>query len=348
MPIRLSELAGRLGLELRGTDKTVLGVNTLEKAGPDEIAFLAGPKHVHLLASTRAGAVLLEEKHAPAAACALVSANVRLDWARVVALFAEPQGSLRGVHSRAFVHDDAQIHETATVYPFAFIGPRSVIGPGCTVFPGCYVGEDCVLAENCTLYPNVVLMAGTRLGRNVIIHPGTSIGADGYGYVQGSAGHVKVPQIGRVEIADDVEIGANSAVDRAALDATRIGAGAKIDNLVQIGHNVQIGPYCLLVSQVGIAGSTIVGAGVVMGGQAGVADNLVIGDRAILAPKAGVGRDVPAGTAVGGAPFMDYNIYRRAGLALPKLPELLHRVRRLEKEIASLKGTAAEEESQDA
>lgn len=347
MPIRLSELAGRLGLELRGTDKTVLGVNTLEKAGPDEIAFLAGPKHVHQLASTRAGAVLLEEKHAPAAACALVSANVRLDWARVVALFAEPQGSLRGVHSLAFVHDDAQIHETATVYPFAFIGPRSVIGPGCTVFPGCYVGEDCVLAENCTLYPNVVLMAGTRLGRNVIIHPGTSIGADGYGYVQGPAGHVKVPQIGRVEIADDVEIGANSAVDRAALDATRIGAGAKIDNLVQIAHNVQIGPHCLLVSQVGIAGSTVVGAGVVMGGQAGVADNLKVGDRAMLAAQAGVGRDIPAGVAVGGSPCMDYSAFMRSGVALPKLPELLHRVRRLEKEITSLKGTAAEE-SQDA
>jgi UDP-3-O-[3-hydroxymyristoyl] glucosamine N-acyltransferase len=347
MPIRLSELAGSLGLELRGADKTVLGVNTLEKAGPDEIAFLAGPKYASLLASPRAGAVLLDEKHAPAAACALVSANVRLDWARVVALFAEPQGSLRGVHPLAFIHSEAQVHDTATVYPFAFIGPRAVVGPGCTVFPGCYVGEDCVLAENCTLYPNVVLMAGTRLGRNVTIHPGTSIGADGYGYVQGPAGHVKVPQIGRVEIADDVEIGANTAVDRAALDVTRIGPGTKIDNLVQIGHNVQIGPHCLLVSQVGIAGSTQVGAGVVMGGQAGVADNLKVGDRAILAPKAGVGRDVPAGAAMGGAPCMDYSAYMRASLSLPRLPDLFHRVRRLEKVIASLTGAAAEE-GQDA
>lgn len=345
MPFQLKELAERLGIESRGPDKTIRGVNTLEKAGPDEIAFLASPKYAHLLESTHAGAVLLDEKHAPRVESALVSAHVRLDWARVVMLFARPQGSMRGRHELAYVHPEAVIHESATVYPFAFIGPRAEIGAGATVFPGCYVGEDCRVGEGSTLYPNVVLMAGTRLGSNVVIHPGTSIGADGYGYVQGPAGHVKVPQIGRVEIEDDVEIGANSAVDRAALDATRIGRGTKIDNLVQIAHNVQIGPCCLLVSQVGIAGSTTVGAGVVMGGQAGVADNLSIGDGAMLAPQVGVGRDVPAKAAIGGSPQMEYNTYLRAGLALPKLPELLHRVRRLEKEIESLK--AAREGGQD-
>ncbi|MCM0756229.1 UDP-3-O-(3-hydroxymyristoyl)glucosamine N-acyltransferase [Desulfovibrio aminophilus] len=337
MSFLLAELAARLGIRSQGPDKAIQGVNTLEKAGPDEIAFLASPKYAHQLEKTRAGAVLLDEKHAPCVESALVSPNVRLDWARVVSLFARPQGSLSGRHARAFIHPEAVVHESATVYPFAFIGPRAEIGAESTVFPGCYVGEDCRLGEGCILYPNVVLMAGVRLGDRVVIHPGTSIGADGYGYVQGPAGHVKVPQIGRVEIEDDVEIGANAAVDRAALDATRIGRGTKIDNLVQIAHNVQIGPHCLLVSQVGVAGSTTVGAGVVMGGQAGVADNLSIGDGAMLAAQVGVGRDVPAKTAVGGSPHMEYNSFLRSGLALPKLPELLHRVRRLEKEIESLK-----------
>jgi len=329
--MRLSAVAGKVGLAFTGHDLDVAGVNTLALAGPGEIAPLFSRKYLPELAASRAGVVLCAEGFAPAGRTCLISANPKLDWARVVALFARPQGCLTGVSPQAYVHPEASLGPDCTVYPFAFVGARAVVGAGSALFPGVYVGEDCVLGASCTLYPNCVLMAGTVLGERVAVHAGTVLGSDGFGYAQGPAGHVKIPQVGNVVIGNDVEIGANTAIDRAALDATRIGDGTKIDNLVQIAHNVETGRHCLIISQVGIAGSTKLGHGVVLAGQAGLRDNISLGDGVQVAAQSGVGVDLPPGALVGGSPSMDAATFLKMSLMLPKLPELARRVRRLEK-----------------
>ena len=333
----LSEIATRLGLERTGEDVRIEGVAPLESAGPDRLSFLADPRFASALESTGAGAVLVDPEHADRVAAALVSSTVKLDWARIVRLFAREQGCLRGIDAGAYVHPQAHVDASATVYPFAFIAEGAEIGPGVTVFPGCYVGEGCRIGEGCTLFPNVTLMAGTILGRRIRIHAGAVLGADGYGYVQGPAGHEKIPQIGHVEIGDDVEIGANACIDRASLEVTRIGGGTKIDNLVQIAHNVQVGGHCLLVSQVGIAGSSRLGNGVVLAGQAGVKDNVTLGDGVIIGAQGGVARDIPAGSVESGSPTMPIKDFLRASIKYSQLPELFRRVQRLEKELAALK-----------
>ena len=329
--MRLSEVAGKVGLTFTGHDIDVSGVNTLAKAGPGDIAPFLDRKYLPQLAQTQAGAVLCEEKHAPEGASCLIAKNPKLDWARVVALFAKPQGCLTGVSNQAFVHPEAELADGVTVYPFAFVGARAKIGPGSTLFPGVYVGEDCVVGQGATIYPNAVLMAGTVLGENVIIHAGAVLGSDGYGYAQSPAGHVKVPQVGNVVIGNTVEIGANTAIDRAALESTKVGDGTKIDNLVQVAHNVEMGRHCLIISQVGIAGSTRLGNGVVLAGQAGLRDNITLGDGVQVAAQSGVGQDLPPGYIAGGSPSMDAPTYLKVSLILPKLPELMRRVKRLEK-----------------
>ncbi|MHC1700640.1 MAG: UDP-3-O-(3-hydroxymyristoyl)glucosamine N-acyltransferase [Humidesulfovibrio sp.] len=329
--MRLSEVAGKVGLTFSGHDLDITAVNTLALAGATEIAPLLSRKFLPELESSRAGAVLCEEKHAREGRSCLISGNPKLDWARVVALFARPQGCLTGVSPQAFIHPEAVLGPGVTVYPFAFVGARAAVGQGSTLFPGVYVGEDCRIGQDCTLYPNAVLMAATTLGDRTIIHAGAVLGSDGYGYAQSPSGHVKIPQVGVVAVGSDVEIGANAAIDRAALDATRIGDGTKIDNLAQIAHNVQIGKHCLIISQVGIAGSTRLGNGVVLAGQAGLRDNISLGDGVQVAAQAGVGVDLPPGAIVGGSPSMDAQTYLKMSLTLPKLPELARRVRRLEK-----------------
>lgn len=333
----LSELAGALGLELRGEDREVFGVNTLEAAGPDQVSFLANPKYTGMLAATRAAAVIVDPAHAGAASGALVSANPYLDFARALTLFARPQGCMAGRSELAFIHPEARVADDATVYPFAFVGARAEIGPGCALFPHVYVGEDCVLGPGCALHPGAALMAGTRLGARVLVGPGAVLGSEGFGFAPAEAGRMKIPQVGVVEVGDDVEIGANTAVDRAALDVTRIGSRCKIDNLVQVGHNVVLGDDCVLVAQVGISGSTRVGRGVVMAGQVGVAGHLDIGDGVVIGPKSGVPGDIPAGKVVGGIPAMDRGLYLRNLALAPKLPELARRVASLERELAALK-----------
>ena len=329
--MRLSEVAGKVGLTFSGHDIDVSGVNTLAKAGQDEIAPLLSRKYLPQLAQTQAGAVLCEAKHAPEGVSCLITENPKLDWARVVALFAKPQGCLAGISPQAFIHPEAELAPGVTVYPFVFVGARAQVGAGATLFPGVYVGEDCIVGAGATLYPNVTLMAGTVLGESVVIHAGAVLGSDGYGYAQGPAGHVKIPQVGNVIIGRDVEIGANAAIDRAALESTKVGDGTKIDNLVQIAHNVETGKHCLIISQVGIAGSTKLGNGVVLAGQAGLRDNISLGDGVQVAAQSGVGQDLPPGTIVGGSPSMDAATYLKVSLTLPKLPELMRRVKRLEK-----------------
>lgn len=334
---RLSEIAERLGLRLSlkspEDDIVITGINTLEEAGPTELSFLSNPKYAHQLKATQAGAIIVRPDHEADVRRALVTDDPYPMFAQALTLFAHPQGSFTGISHLACVHPEANVGEGCTIYPFCYIGPRASLGRGCIVFPGCYIGEECTLGDGCILYPRVVLMAGTVLGASCVLQPGAVLGAEGFGFARTAEGIQKIPQIGHVQIGDRVEIGANSAVDRAALSATVIGDGTCLDNLVQIGHNVRMGKDCLIVSQVGISGSTHVGDNVTMAGQAGVSGHLHIGSNSTIGPQAGVAKDIGEGQVVGGSPTTDYNTYLRTATLIPKLPELFKRVARLEKEL---------------
>lgn len=333
----LSALAKELGLAHKGEDAQITGVNTLEAAGPTELCFLADPRHASKLAGCRAGGVVLAQDNAHLVPRALVSASPYLDFVRIMHLFAKPQGEQQGVHPLAFISPGAKLGKDVACHPFAFVGPRAEIGDGSTLFPGVYVGEDCRLGKGCVLYPHVALMAGTVLGAGVTVHAGTVLGADGFGYVPADGAIMKVPQVGHVQVDDRVEIGALSAVDRATLGVTHIGSDTKIDNLVQVGHNVQIGRGCLIVSQTGVSGSSILGDRVTLGGQVGIADHLTIGSGAMVAAKAAVHKNVPEGAMQGGYPAQDASGFRRTIAQIPKLPEMARRIRALEKELERLK-----------
>lgn len=335
---KLSEIAARLGLTLRGGDAEVVGVNTLEGAGPDEVSFLANPKYADQLAATRAGAVIVRPEHAGDVTRALVSDNPYRDFGRVLELFAAPQGSFSGISPLAFIHPEAVLGDGVTVYPFVYIGPHARVESGVTLFPGVYVGENVRIGKGTTAYPNAVIMAGTHIGERCILHPGAVLGADGFGFARTPAGVQKIPQVGRVVVGDEVEVGANAAVDRAVLDTTRIGNGTKIDNLAQIGHNVRIGRDSFIVSQVGISGSTTIGDQCTLAGQVGVAGHLHIGDNVTIGPQSGVAKDIPDNVTVGGTPTVDQRTYMRTLALMPRFPELFKRLSKLEKELEALKG----------
>ncbi|MFP4657427.1 MAG: UDP-3-O-(3-hydroxymyristoyl)glucosamine N-acyltransferase [Desulfonatronovibrionaceae bacterium] len=333
----LSALASRLDLEMTGPDVEINGVGTLEDAGPDELSFLANPKYQSQLEHTRAGAVIAAPDHAREDKSFLLSSQPYLDFARAVQIFARPQGFLSGHSEKAFIHPRASVDKQATVYPFACIGEGSHIGAGSTVFASVYIGENCSIGEDCTIYPGASIMAGTVLKNNVVVHAGVVIGSDGFGFAQDMGGMEKFPQVGRVRIEDNVEIGANTSIDRAALGETVIGRGTKIDNLVQVGHNVHIGENCIIVSQVGIAGSTRIGNGVVLAGQVGIAGHLTIGDKCRVAAKSGIGKSVPPETDMGGIPAVEHSRFLKNSVALNKLPQMLREMKRMQKELDDLK-----------
>jgi len=257
--------------------------------------------------------------------------NPRMAFARALALFFPEPALPPGIHPSAAVAASAQIDPSAHIGPHCIIGERVRIGPKVGLLGGNYIGDDSVLGEETRLFPQVTIYPRTEIGRRVRIHAGTVIGSDGYGYVVDQGRHRKVPQIGSVIIGDDVEIGANAAVDRGALGATRIGQGTKIDNLVQIAHNVVIGDHCLVIAQVGIAGSTKLGNYVILAGQSGVAGHLKIGDQVTVAAQSGVMTDIPAGEKWMGAPAQPDRQMKRQLIAVTQLPELLRRVSALEK-----------------
>lgn len=260
-------------------------------------------------------------------------ANARIAFAKALALFFPEPVLSPGIHPSAVVATSAKVDPSAYVGPNCVIGEKASIGSGVTLHGGNHIGAECQLATGCVLFPNVTLYPRTELGQRVRIHAGAVIGSDGFGYVQEAGRHLKVPQVGNVIVGDDVEIGANVTIDRGALGPTVIGKGTKIDNLVQIAHNVRIGEHCIVISQVGIAGSTKLGNYVILAGQAGVAGHLQIGDKVIVAGQSGVMNDIPSGQVVQGAPALPEKQTKRQILALRQLPELLRRVRKLEQQL---------------
>lgn len=303
-PWSAEEVAACVGGELVGPTCVVSGVAELAHAGPDDVAY-----------AERAGA--------SDAGLLLAAAAIP---GRVVVVCLDPKDAFITFLEAAFDDDgDPAIHPAATVHPTATIGPGVRLGAGVRVGAHCVVGEQTVLFDNVVLYPH------TRVGARCRVHAGAVLGADGFSYHPGPRGLRKVPQVGCVVIADDVEIGANTTIDRAFLGETRIGAGSKLDNLVQIGHNSRLGPRVLIAGQSGLSGSVEVGAGVMMGGQVGVADHARIGDGARLGARSGIHGVIASGQTVFGAPALPIRLARRVAAALPRLPELLKRVRALER-----------------
>lgn len=336
--MKLSVLAEQLGLEYTGNGNLeITSLNSLEEAGGSELSFFSNPKYAKLLMQTKAGAIIAPEEAKSHIANCLISDNPYLDFARAGFIFAKPQGEETGVSPKAHIDATAQLGEGCVIYPFAFIGPRVRLGKGCQIFPGAYIGEESVLGDGVIVYPNAVIMRAVTIDSGAVIHPGAIIGSDGFGYIRLDGGIQDIPQTGDVHIGENVVVGANTCIDKAHIGTTRIGADSKLDNLVQVGHNVQIGEQTMLISQVGIAGSTKVGARSTFAGQVGVAGHLTIGEDVTIGAKSGVPSDIPAGSIGGGAPFMDRRTYSRYLVLAPKIPELFKRVSQLEKNASTAK-----------
>ena len=350
MPFTAAEIARHLGGEVIGDGSVLLHrFAPADRAEPGDLTFAENEMFLARAEQGRASAILVD-RPASSAKTLIRVRNARVAFAKVLPLFfPEPQFA-PGIHPTAVVADSAQVDPTAYIGPWCVIGARAIIGPRSVLWAQVFVGDDCVLGQEVWLFPHVTLYPRTQLGARVRIHAGSVIGSDGFGYVQDGPVHLKVPQVGNVIIGEDVEIGANVTVDRGALGPTVIGRGTKIDNLVQVAHNVHIGERCLIVAQTGIAGSTRLGNYVVLAGQVGLAGHLKIGDRVSVAAKSGVMHDIPDNQKWLGIPAQPDRQAKRQIVALQQLPDLLRRVAELEKRLAALQGarTSAPREAADA
>src|SRR3954470_7577712 len=328
MPKTLNQIAELLGVPAPriGGDVTITGVDVLTEARETELSFLGSDKYARQFAETRAAAVLVQRRvklPADAGRPVLLVDNADLAVARVLQLFAPPvPRPAAGVDRAARVAATAQLGEGVAVGFNVYVGERTRIGARSVLHPGVYVGDDVVIGEDCELFPNVVVRERITLGDRVVIHAGAVLGSDGFGYRWDGTRHAKIPQIGTVVVEDDVEIGSCVCVDRAKFAATRVGRGTKIDNLVQVGHNADIGPHCLIIGQAGVAGSVTLGAGVVLAGQSAVKDHVKMGDRSILGACSGLLDDVEPGQMVSGIPALPHRQALREHAALRRLPDL--------------------------
>lgn len=338
MQLTLDELARLVGGTVSGDGAIVIrGVNGLREAGPGEIAFLANPKYAPLLATTRASAVIVADGTAVSLPAIRVK-NPDLAFARAAErLGGEAWRPAPGVHASAVVAPSARIGKDVSIGAFTVVEEGASIGDGAVLCPQVYVGAGARIGPGCHLWPQAVVRERCELGARVILHSGAVVGSDGFGYATEGGVHHKIPQVGTVLLEDDVELGANTTVDRARFGKTVIGKGTKIDNLVQIAHNVSTGQGCLVASQAGISGSTRLGNYVILAGQAGLSGHLDVGDGAIVTAQSGVGKDVPPGLTISGEHAIETKRHFREKAAMARMPEALQEIRRLRKEVEELK-----------
>lgn len=329
-----AEIAQQLGGVVAGDPSTLItGFSSADAARPGDLTFAENEAYFERAEKSAASAVLISGEVTSASKTLIRVPNARVAFAKVLPLFFAELKFVAGVHPSAVVHSTAQIDPTAHVGPLCAIGERVRIGPGVVLEGGNHVAADSQIGDNTRLFPNVTVYARSIIGARVRVHAGAVIGSDGFGYVFDDGIHRKVPQVGNVVIHDDVEIGANVTIDRGALGSTIIGKGSKIDNLVQIAHNVVVGDYSIIIAQVGIAGSTKLGKYVTLAGQVGLAGHLKIGDHVTVAAQAGVMNDIPAGEKWLGAPARPDRQMKRQFIAVERLPELLQRVKEIERRL---------------
>jgi len=334
--MKLGELASRLGAELRGdADLEVTGVKGIEEAGPSEITFVANPKYAGLARKTHAAAVLVEPDFQEIPAATLRIANPYHAFSRALALFYQPPAYPPGIHATAVVDPSAEIGEGAHIGAYVVIGPNVRIGPHATLLPHVVLYPGVQAGSYFFAHAHAVVREHCILGDHVTLENGAIVGADGFGFSKSETGHwEKIPQSGPVLIGDRVDVQANATIDRATVGATEIGDGAKIDNLVQVGHGSRVGHDTLLCAQTGLAGSSFIGNNVILAGQVGIAGHCSVGDGVILTAQSAVSHDVPPGKMISGSPGFDNRVWLRATAIFQRLPELLKRLDRLEKQIA--------------
>lgn len=338
----LTELAKAARGTVRGAGHVRIGgMNTVPEAGPNEITWVSDDRFAASLEASRAGAVVVKSGFGPTPMPAILCEDPELGVLRILEVFAPPLPTPPvGCDPAAHFAPDATTGEQTAIGPNVFIGPGARIGNRCVLHPNVFIGAESTIGDDCVIWPGVVIRERCSLGNRVIIHPNAVIGADGFGYHFTEGRHRKIPQIGTVRIEDDVEIGANACIDRAKLGTTRVGAGTKIDNLVMVAHNVQLGAHCILAAEVGLAGSVRVGDYVQFGGRSGAVDHAVIGDRAKIAALAVVGRNAPSDTVVSGFPARDHRDFLREQAHLRRLPDLSAAMKDLVKRIEQLEATA--------
>ncbi len=333
----LKEIAEYLGGVIRGDENHLInGLAPLETADPDKITFLANPKYASKVATTGAGAVLMSPGTESFGRNVIEVSNPYLAFAKLLTLFYVQKAEPLGVMNGSIVAPDASLEENVTIHPGAVLSSGVKIGKGSVIYSGAVIYQDVEIGNDTTIHANAVIRERCRIGSRCVIQPGAVIGSDGFGYAPDGTAYYPIPQIGTVVLEDDVEIGANSCIDRAALEITLIKRGTKLDNLVQVAHNCTIGEECIIVSQVGISGSTKIGNHVTLAGQAGVAGHLTIGDNVMVGAQSGVPSSLPPNAGYSGTPAIAHNEWLKAVSIIPRLPELKRALRALEKRVNEL------------
>jgi UDP-3-O-[3-hydroxymyristoyl] glucosamine N-acyltransferase len=332
----LGQLADLVRGSIIGDDSAeVSGIAGITEAGPEHITFLANPKYTSFVQSTNAAAIIVD-KEMPSPKPLLVTDNPYLAYAKIAQLFFQPPFEPFGVSPEAYIDKSARLGKDISIHPLVYVGKDAVVGDRTVLRPGVVIESEVEIGEDCLIHSNVTILQRCRVGDRVIIHSGAVVGSDGFGFARDKEVYIKIPQVGIVQIDDDVEIGANCTVDRAAMGRTWIKRGVKIDNLVQIAHNVVVGENTLLVAQVGISGSVEVGRNVVLAGQVGVVGHIKIGNNVKVGGQSGVAQSIPDGGIVSGAPAIPHGQWLRMVGITPKLPEMYKRLAKLEARIRAL------------
>jgi UDP-3-O-[3-hydroxymyristoyl] glucosamine N-acyltransferase len=340
--MKLGELASRLNAELRGDPELeVTGVKGIEEAGPSEITFVANPKYAGLARKSQAAAVLVEPEFPDISAATLRIKNPYHAFSRALALFYQPPAYPPGIHPTAVIDPSAEIGAGAHIGAYVVVGPQVRLGPHATLLPHVVLYPGVQAGSHLFAHAHAVVREACILGDHVTLENGAIVGADGFGFSKNDDGHwVKIPQSGPVRLGDRVDVQANACIDRATVGATEIGNGTKVDNLVQVGHGSRVGENTLLCAQVGLAGSSVIGNNAILAGQVGVAGHCSLGDGVILTAQSAVSHDVPAGKMISGSPGFDNRVWLRAVAIFQRLPELLKRLDRLEKQVSGKPVTA--------
>jgi len=327
----LTWIAGIIRGKIIGDEHVLItGINSIDKASRGEISFFFDNRYKDYVKETKASALILSEPVDVYKGSQVVVSCPRLAYARIAAIFAPPVSRFSGISENAVIDETSIIGLNASIYPMVYVGKEAVIGDNVTLYPGTFIGDRVRLGDGTAIYPNVSIMHDCVVGKDVIIHAGCVIGSDGFGYVRDGSENVKIPQLGIVQIDDNVEIGANTTIDRAAHGRTWIQRGVKTDNLVQIAHNVIIGEDTILVAQAGISGSVHIGREVVIGGQTGIKDHVDIGDKVMIGSGAGVHKSISPGEIVLGDPSMPHRLWLRTRSLIARLPQIYERLKTLE------------------